>query len=73
MGGFGVTAEREDGILSWIEVTAEKGGVLRLANTFGADYGLICSEGTLSDKNGVWEVSLKEGECQGCEDKIEMS
>lgn len=63
MGGFQVSAEKEDGKLKQIKIAADHDSVLRLANTFGENYKLSYSGGDVSAKDGVWEVRLKAGEC----------
>jgi alpha-L-fucosidase 2 len=50
-GAFLVSAKMEDGACTQVEITAEKGGILRLADPFGKD----------SDKK-VMVLTLKEGE-----------
>lgn len=62
MGAFLVSAERKDGRLLHAEVTSEKGGVLKLANSFGEGYVLQCGDRILDGRAAVWEISLKPGE-----------
>lgn len=61
-GAFLVSATLQAGQLVTANITSEKGGVLRVNNTFGDTYRLIYKGKTVPCFNYIWEVQLKEGE-----------
>ena len=60
IGAFLVSAELKGGELSQADILSEKGGKLKLANTFGNAYECIYNGKTIPCQQGVWEVSTTE-------------
>ncbi|MDD4821959.1 MAG: hypothetical protein PHI48_05310 [Bacteroidales bacterium] len=62
-GAFLVSAEREGGNVQRVEIIAEQGGLLRIANPFGS--GLYKTQGVsggVTEKDGVLECNTKPGQ-----------
>lgn len=61
-GAFLVSATLQGGKLTTANITSEKGGVLRIANTFGNTYQLTYKGKPVRLSNHIWEVQLNEGD-----------
>lgn len=61
-GAFLVSATLQGGQLTLAEITSEKGGVLRVNNTFGDTYQLVYKGKPVPCSNHIWEIQLKEGD-----------
>lgn len=59
---FLVSATLHHGKLTHARIVSEKGGVLRIANTFGNAYQLIYKGKPVSCSNQTWEVKLSKGD-----------
>ena len=61
-GAFLVSATLQDGKLKTASITSEKGGVLRVANTFGNTYQLMYKGKPIQPSNHIWKVQLTKGD-----------
>lgn len=63
MGAFLVGAHQRNGEVFHVEVTAEKGGLLRLKNPFKGEYKFVNGDKSLiTEKDGVLEIMTEPGE-----------
>lgn len=61
MGAFLVSAELKNGVLDSINIHSEKGGTLKVKNTFGESYSLLYKGEIVPCVNGVWNFEIDEG------------
>lgn len=61
MGAFLVSAELKNGVLDSINIHSEKGGTLKVKNTFGESYSLLYKGEIVPCINGVWNFEIDEG------------
>lgn len=62
IGAFIISANRVDGVVNHVEITAEKGGLLRLANPFNTPYKLNGNSSQPKEKDGLVEIETMPGE-----------
>ena len=63
MGAFLVGVHQRNGEVFHVEVTAEKGGLLRLKNPFKGEYKFVNGDKSLiTEKDGVLEIMTEPGE-----------
>ena len=63
MGAFLVDAHKRNGEVFNVEVTAEKGGLLRLKNPFKGEYKFVDGDKSrITEKNGILEIKTEPGE-----------
>jgi alpha-L-fucosidase 2 len=61
VGAFLVSAQLNDGKVTYIRVESEKGGLLRIAKPADGHYTETNGK-TLHDENGVWNIEMEAGE-----------